>query len=50
VELPHTDRVAGSLIRLPLFAGMTAADRNDIVAAVDKITNALAAGRARDDR
>jgi dTDP-4-amino-4,6-dideoxygalactose transaminase len=45
VELPNTDRVAASLIRLPLFAGMTAADRGDIVAAVDKVADALVAGR-----
>jgi dTDP-4-amino-4,6-dideoxygalactose transaminase len=42
-ELPVTDRVASSLVRLPLFARMTADDRKDIVSAVDKIAEAVAA-------
>src|SRR5262245_54411547 len=35
--LPVTARVSASLVRLPLFATMTSRDRDDVVAAVDKI-------------
>lgn len=41
VSLPVTDRVASSIVRLPLHAGMAAADVSDIAAAVDKILSAL---------
>ena len=38
--LPVTDRVAASLVRLPLFPTMTARDREDVVAAIDKMASA----------
>lgn len=41
--LPVTDRVAASLVRLPLYAQMTPQDRMDIVNALDKVLNAVAA-------
>jgi len=42
-ELPVTDRVAASLVRLPLYAGMSHQDRENVVRAVDKVLGALAA-------
>jgi len=43
IQLPVTDRVAASLIRLPLYAAMTPRDRADIVNALDKVLNEVAA-------
>lgn len=42
-ELPVTDHVAASLVRLPLYAGMSPQDRADILNALDKVLNAMAA-------
>ena len=44
--LPHTDRVAASLIRLPLFASMDDADLDDVVRATLKVTGRLLSQRA----
>ena len=46
VNLPNTDHFAATVIRLPLFAAMTDADVDDVVAAVDKIASAVAVGGA----
>ena len=42
VNLPATDRVAASLIRLPLFASMTDQDLDDVAAATVKVIRGLA--------
>jgi dTDP-4-amino-4,6-dideoxygalactose transaminase len=43
VDLPATDHLAASLIRLPIFASMTPADIDDIVVAVDKVVSSIGA-------
>ena len=40
-DLPATDRVSASLIRLPLFAAMTDQDLDDVAAAVIKVARVL---------
>jgi dTDP-4-amino-4,6-dideoxygalactose transaminase len=42
-QLPVADRVAASLARLPLYAGLSRRDREDVVSAVGKVLGALAA-------
>jgi dTDP-4-amino-4,6-dideoxygalactose transaminase len=40
-DLPHTERVSASLVRLPLFAAMSDADLDDVAAATLKVVNRL---------
>ena len=44
VELPVTDRVSASLVRLPISAAFSEADCEDVVAACVKVFDRLAAG------
>ncbi len=44
VELPVTDRVSASLVRLPISPAFTEADCDDVVAACVKVFDRLAAG------
>jgi dTDP-4-amino-4,6-dideoxygalactose transaminase len=43
VELPVTDRVAASLVRLPISAAFTDADCDDVVAACGRVFEQMAA-------
>ena len=43
VAMPVAEAAYGRLLTLPLFAGMTLADADDVVAALDKVTAAYAA-------
>lgn len=40
-DLPHTERVSASLIRLPLYTGMTDADADDVIAATVKVLTSV---------
>jgi dTDP-4-amino-4,6-dideoxygalactose transaminase len=40
-DLPHTERVSASLVRLPLFAGMSDGDLEDVIAAALKVIGQL---------
>jgi len=44
VDLPVTDRVSASLVRLPISPAFTGADCDDVVAACGKVFDRLAAG------
>jgi dTDP-4-amino-4,6-dideoxygalactose transaminase len=47
VELPVTDRVAASLVRLPISAAFTDAECDDVIRACVKVLGRLASGAGR---